>query len=102
MFRHIVLFKVRADVDNKIINSIFVELENEKKIIPGIIDITWGKTLNSEDSHSYTHAIIMDFIDKSAYQVHLMHPKHKEVQQKLIPLLDGDLKTAVLRFDFEV
>lgn len=100
MFRHIVLFKFRSDVDASIINDIFYELEKEKEIMPGIIVISWGKTINAEDSKGYTHGVIMDFTDKAAYDHHVIHSKHKELQKKLVPFLDGNLQNAVLRFDF--
>ena len=50
--------------------------------IPGIVDLTFGRSFTNERSRGYTHVLNVRFLDRAAgdaYQPHDLHSSFKEI-----------------------
>ena len=101
MITHAVLFKIRADVPEDQIDTVFTELRDLKDKIPGILSFEGGPYSSDEGlNKGFTHGFVMTFPDASARDAYLPHPEHEVVKGHVLEVLDGGLD-GVVAFDFE-
>jgi hypothetical protein len=101
MITHAVLFKIRADVPEDQIDTVFTELRDLKDKIPGILSFEGGSYSSDEGlNKGFTHGFVMTFPDASARDAYLPHPEHEVVKGHVLEVLDGGLD-GVVAFDFE-
>ena len=96
---HVVLLRVRRDVDAAPLLSALAELRDE---IPGLLSFTGGPYASPEGLHrGYTHAFVMVFASAEARDAYLPHPAHERVKADVLAALDeaGPLP-AVVAFDY--
>ncbi|MEI8300786.1 MAG: Dabb family protein [Chlamydiota bacterium] len=99
MIRHIVLYKIKKDVDPIEIKKIFEKLLTLKSFIRGIHDFQWGPYCGSSPSAvDYTHVITVDLQDATVFKEYSPHPVHQEVRKMMEPILEKD--HPLLMFDF--
>jgi Stress responsive A/B Barrel Domain len=96
--KHAVFFKFKADADPKAIADVeqsFVDLAAK---IDTIRHFEWGKN-NSPEKHDqgFTHAFMVTFDDLEDLAAYGPHPAHKELVEKLNPVID-----EVRVIDFQV
>lgn len=85
MIRHIVLIKFKPDFDEEGIARVFDELLAIKGKIPGLLDITAGKSESPEKiERGYMHGFIADFENWEALAAYQAHPDHQAVGAQLI------------------
>lgn len=102
MIRHIVLIRFRADVTEGQIAALFAELHDIKGKLPGLRDITSGKSESPEQmERGYMHGFVVDFDDWDALQAYQDHPEHQVVGAKLSAAAEGG-KSGILCFDLPV
>jgi quinol monooxygenase YgiN len=88
-FRHVVLFKFKADAPAEKITALekaFAELPEK---IDAITGFEWGTNV-SEEGHDkgFTHCFLVTFKDKAGLDAYLPHPAHKAFVEQLKPLME--------------
>ena len=101
MIRHIVLLKFLPSVTEAQVTELFDELALIKSRLPGILDITSGKSESPEQmERGYMHGFVVDFSDWDALQAYQDHPEHQALGAKLVAAAIGG-KDGILCFDLE-
>lgn len=84
MLRHIVMWKIKEDVQDKeaVKNDIKVHLEKLIELIPELVYIeVVGEPLGSS---THDIALISEFRDENDLKIYAEHPSHIEVAEKYI------------------
>jgi hypothetical protein len=101
MITHMVLLKIRPDVSQAKIDTIFKELAALRKKIPGLTSFAGGPYSSPEGlDRGYTHGFCMTFKDAASRNGYLSHADHEAVKALIGPALEGGINGA-LAFDFE-
>lgn len=96
MIEHIVLFRWKPGAENEQITKGMEALRGLQDRIPGIVALACGADFSGR-AQGYTHALVVRFLDRAAFDAYGPHPAHRAViETQLVPIL-GD----VLDFDFE-
>lgn len=102
MIRHIVLIRFHPDVPEAAIDAIFADLHAIRRILPGVIAITSGRSESPEQiERGYLHGFVADFTDWDALAAYQAHPDHRRVGDALIAHAAGGLD-GILVFDLAV
>jgi hypothetical protein len=102
MIRHVVLIKLRKDLDESTSTQIFAALKTLQSQIPGIINILSGSDCSPEGLQcGYTYGFTVDFIDAAARDAYLPHPAHQKVGAMIVGAAEGGLD-GILVLDWEV
>lgn len=97
MVEHIVLLKLKSEVNDEQLSSMSDALMSMSDEIPGIESITFGANHSPEGkSQGYKFGFIVRFTDEAARDTYLPHPYHKKVAGDHIRPLVED----VLVFDY--
>jgi hypothetical protein len=100
MVTHMVLFRVRTDVDLRAIERVMSQIGALQGRIPGILSYSWGAYASPEGlNRGFTHGFCMTFRDAAARDAYLPHPEHEKVKAAVLAILDGGID-GVLAFDF--
>ena len=95
-FRHVVLFKFKAEATIDQVEEIEKAFAELPKKIDTITGYEWGKSESVEGlNEGFTHCFFVTFKDKAALEAYLPHEAHKAFGAKLKPLLE-----KVLVFDY--
>ncbi len=101
MIHHLVLFRVRPDVERAAVEAVFRDLARLKDEIPGITSFAGGPYASPEGlNRGYDWGFCMTFDSAAARDAYLPHPAHEVVKDKVLAILDGGLD-GVVAFDFE-
>ena len=101
MITHMVLLRIRRDVPQKQIDTVFGEIGSLRGRIPGILSFSWGRYSSPEGlQRGFTHGFCMTFKDAASRDVYLPHPEHEKVKSSVLAVLDGGID-GVLAFDYE-
>lgn len=101
MITHAVLLRIRADVPQRQIDTVFDELRGLGNKIPGILSFEGGPYSSDEGlNKGFTHGFVMTFPDAAARDAYLPHPDHEVVKGLVLEVLEGGLD-GVVAFDFE-
>jgi hypothetical protein len=101
MMTHVVLLKVRPDVEAQQVEAVFAALGALKNKIPGILTFAGGPYSSPEGlNRGFTHGFVMKFSDAAARDVYLDHPEHEKVKGQVLEVLEGGLD-GVTAFDFD-
>lgn len=102
MIRHIVLIRFLPSVSEAQIAHLFRELHLIRDKVPGLLDITAGKSESPEEmERGYMHGFVVDFSDWAALQAYQDHPEHQVLGAKLVAASVGG-KDGILCFDLPV
>ncbi|WP_298987056.1 Dabb family protein [uncultured Roseibium sp.] len=102
MIRHIVLIRFNPDVTEETIAELFQELREIEKQVPGIRDITSGRSESPEKiERGYMHGFVVDFDDWDALERYQTHPDHKALGAKLVANAIGGID-GILVLDIPV
>jgi len=102
MIRHIVLIRFLPSVSEAQIADLFRELHQIRGKVPGLLDITAGKSESPEEmERGYMHGFVVDFSDWTALQAYQDHPEHQVLGAKLVAASVGG-KEGILCFDLPV
>ena len=95
-----VRFKDQIKSEQKI--SIFEEISALQKLIPGIIDVKFGRNVSPEGLHAgFEDGFVVTFTDEHARDAYLVHPDHKVAGSRIVDAAEGGL-SGILVFDMEV
>ncbi|HEX2528133.1 MAG TPA: Dabb family protein [Geminicoccus sp.] len=93
MIRHVVLFKLRKDLDEGKLQRIFDGLAGLRHAIPGMVDFHGSANCSPEGlNKNYTHGFTIDFMDVSARDAYLVDPEHKSLGQQLTEASEGGVE----------
>ena len=102
MIRHIVLIRFQPGVSEETIADLFAELRIIETRVPGIRDITSGRSESPEKiERGYMHGFVVDFEDWAALEAYQSHPDHKALGAKLVANAIGGLD-GILVLDIPV
>jgi hypothetical protein len=98
MIRHIVLMKLKPEVDPALIEAAGAGLATLQAEIAGIVAYAFGTNNSTEGlTEGFGLGFTIDFVDAAARDAYLPHPAH----QAYIPSVRA-VSTDVLVFDFEI
>jgi hypothetical protein len=90
MIRHVVLFKVRQDLEDGKLQKIFDGLAGLRHAIPGMVDFHGSANCSPENlNKGYTHGFTIDFMDPTSRDAYLVDPEHKTLGGQLIEACEG-------------
>ena len=91
-FRHIVLFKFKADATPAQIEAVEKAFGQLPSKIDTIIDYEWGLSESVEEKNDgFTHCFFVTFKDKAGLETYIPHPAHVAFKEILIPILEKAL-----------
>jgi hypothetical protein len=98
MLKHIVLLKLKAGTDKKLIDDFYKGVLGLKDQIPKIESIYLGTNKSPENKdRGFTEGFEMEFIDASARNRYLENPIHKATAEKyILPIIED-----IVVFDLE-
>jgi hypothetical protein len=100
MIVHMVLLRIRRNVQLREIERVFAALGDLQRKIPGITGFSWGPNNSPTGmARGFTHGFCMGFRDAAARDAYLPHPEHARVVQMVAGVLEGG-QDAVLEFDY--
>jgi quinol monooxygenase YgiN len=90
VFRHVVLFKFKAETSAEQIAHVEAEFRKLPSEINSITSFEWGtsKTIEVELAHGYTHCFLVTFKDKAGLEAYLPHPAHQAFVALVKPLVE--------------
>ena len=99
MIRHIVLIKFKSELGVDTIADIWRELHEIEGKVPGLLQITSGKSESPEQiERGYMHGFIADFDSCESLAQYQQHPEHKKLGARLVENAVGGLD-GILVFD---
>ena len=102
MIRHIVLVRFLPTMSETDIADVFADLHRIRDRIPGLLDITAGKSESPEKmERGYMHGFVVDFADWAALQAYQDYPDHQSLGARLVAASVGG-KDGILCFDLAV
>lgn len=97
MIEHIVLFRWKSEATDEQVAGGMEGLHSLQDRITGIVALACGADFSGR-AHGYTHALVIRFSDRAAFDAYGPHPAHRAViETHLKPILED-----VIDFDFEV
>jgi Stress responsive A/B Barrel Domain len=100
MIVHMVLLRIRRNVQLREIERVFAAIGELQKRIPGITGYSWGPNNSPTGlNQRFTHGFCMGFRDAAARDAYLPHPEHERVKGMIAAVLEGGLD-AVLELDY--
>ena len=90
MIRHVVLFKLRKGLPEKVADDIFIALKALQQQMPGILSVSTGRDQSPEGlQRGNTHGFTVDFADAAARDAYLPHPAHQKVGAMIVGASEG-------------
>ena len=86
MIRHVVLWRLKTDVDASF-PAIRAALESQRGKIPGLLRVEVGRNIVSS-RRAVDMALICDFESREALAAYHRHPAHMETRAIVDPLVD--------------
>jgi hypothetical protein len=100
MIVHMVLLRIRRNVQLREVERVFAAVGELQRKIPGIAGYSWGPNNSPTGmAHGFTHGFCMGFRDQASRDAYLPHPEHARVVQMIAGVLEGGMD-AVLEFDY--
>ena len=97
MIKHLLLLQFKQNIDQKQIDSMFIQFTGLMAKIDGINSIDYGTNQNPEKlNKNYTHAVEVTFSSLEARDHYLVHQDHKALETVLL-----DLLSDLIVFDLE-
>lgn len=102
MIRHVVLFKLRAQLGAADVEKIFSALVALKAVIPGMLHVSCGKDVSPEGlQRGHTHGFTVDFADAKARDAYLPHPDHQQLGGMIVAASQGGIE-GITVMDWEM
>jgi hypothetical protein len=96
MVEHIVCFKLKPEITAEKEQEFITALHGLKSTVPGVVDLTAGKTFTPERGQGYTIGLVVRFHDKEGLAAYGPHPNHQPVKQMV-----SEICESVLAVDYE-
>lgn len=93
MIRHIVLAKIRPEIDEAQMAALFAELRTIVDLVPGIGQIHAGRSESPEGiERGYTHGFTVDMESWETLAAYQAHPDHRAVGARLVSYTEGGIE----------
>ncbi|MBK7644613.1 MAG: Dabb family protein [Planctomycetes bacterium] len=100
MIVHMVLLRIRRNVQMREVEQLFAAIGALQRKIPGITGFSWGPNTSPTGlNKGFTHGFCMGFRDAAARDAYLPHPEHMQVQALVGNVVEGGVE-GVLEFDY--
>jgi hypothetical protein len=100
MIVHMVLLRIRRNVQMREVEQVFAAVAALQKRIPGISGVSWGANNSPTGlAHGFTHGFCVGFRDVAARNACLPHPEHQRVNSMIAGIVEGGTE-GVLEFDY--
>jgi len=100
MIVHMVLMRVRRNVQMMEVQRAFAALAGLQRQVPGILGFSCGPNNSPEGlERTFTHGFTMGFKDAPARDAFLRHPETHRVRGLLLSVLEGGVD-GLLVFDY--
>lgn len=96
MVEHIVCFKLKPEATPEQESRLIEMLVALKETVPGIVDLSAGRTFTPERGHGYTVGLVVRFRDKEGLAAYGPHPNHLPVKEYV-----GQVCESTLAIDYE-
>jgi hypothetical protein len=96
MVEHIVCFKLKPEATADQEQKLIAMLQGLKEKVPGIVDLSVGKTFTSERGQGFTVGLVIRFHNKEGLAVYGPHPDHQPVKEYVAQVCE-----SVLAIDYE-
>lgn len=96
MVEHIVCFKLKPEITAEQEQEFLAALWKLKETVPGIVDLTAGRTFTPERGQGFTVGLVVRFHDKEGLAVYGPHPNHQPVKEMV-----GRICDSVMAVDYE-
>lgn len=88
MVRHVLLIRFKDTASDNDIDAVLTGFMRIPAQIDGVVDVEWGENDSPEHKNgSYTHCVLMTFIDDEARRRYLPHPAHAQLKALFLPVL---------------
>jgi hypothetical protein len=91
MVEHIVCFKLKPDATPEQEARLIEMLKGLKEKVPGIVDLSAGRTFTPERGQGYTVGLVVRFRDKEALAAYGPHPNHVPVKEYAAQVCESTL-----------
>lgn len=88
---HIVFFKLKPETTPEQEQKLIEMLWGLKDTVPGIVDLTAGKTFTPERGAGHTVGLVVRFRDKEGLAVYGPHPNHVPVKEYVGQICEGTI-----------
>lgn len=93
---HIVCFKLKPEATPEQEQQLIDMLRKLKETVPGIVDLSAGRTFSPERGQGFTVGLVVRFRDKEGLAVYGPHPNHQPVKDYVAQVCE-----SVLAVDYE-
>ncbi|MFZ5815462.1 MAG: Dabb family protein [Bacillota bacterium] len=91
MVEHIVCFKLKPEATPEQEARLIEMLKALKQTVPGIVDLSAGRTFTPERGHGYTVGLVVRFRDKEGPAAYGPHPNHLPVKEYVAQVCESTL-----------
>jgi L-arabinonolactonase len=101
LVEHIVLFQLKAGLTAEEWLNAVLHINQMKREIPDVIDVSCGAISKDSSPHGYTHGLTTRFPNKAAGDAYQIHPFHVHVRDEILkPLAAGGIKPMAVDWIF--
>ena len=102
MIHHMVLIKLKDDVDHNAVQGLFDRFKGMVSTFDGLEAFSGGPYSSPEGiNRGFNYGFSMDFRDAESRDRYLPSEEHIQIAQDLGPMLAGDSESSVCAFDYE-
>jgi len=101
MIHHCVFLRFKSAVQDSEKQVIYDEIAAMREFIPGMLEVRGGPNTSSEGLNGgFLDGFIVTFEDDQVRDYYLAHPKHKDINDRIMNATDGGL-SGIMVFDLE-
>ncbi len=91
MVEHIVCFKLKPEATPEQETRLIEMLRGLKERVPGIVDLSAGRTFTPERGQGHTVGLVVRFRDKEGLAAYGPHPNHVPVKEYVAQVCESTL-----------
>lgn len=91
MVEHIVCFKLKPEATEADEARLIEMLRALKESVPGIVDLSVGRTFTPERGQGYTVGLVVRFRDREGLAAYGPHPNHLPVKEYVAQVCESSL-----------
>ena len=98
MISHVVLIRLKSDVDPPTAERFLGEAREVLGPIPGVRNLRVGRGMGIKADVDYPYGLVMEFEDEAALEAYQVHPEHQRFVKEILGPIGDDKKV----FDYVV
>ncbi len=92
MISHVVLIRLKSDVDAPAADRFLEEARNVLGPIPGVRNLRVGQGMGVKADVDYPFGMVMEFEDEAALDGYQVHPEHQRFVKEILGPIGDDKK----------